>query len=267
MCELLGISARLPTRMTLSMSRLAARGDPARALGDGWGVALHDGADAMVVRRPEPAKQSAWMRAVESAHQPTALAIAHIRRATQGSVALRNTQPFCRELGGRLHVFAHNGNLPALLEQPGPTDARFQPIGDTDSEVAFCTLLERLASLWAGGPPSLAARRRVIGDFAAALRTLGPANFLYTDGDTLFAHADRRTQADGQIAPPGLVMVTRSCACDSEAEVAPVLHLSPTDTTQTVVILASAPLTEETWTPLPAGTLIAARAGAIITDH
>ncbi|WP_405055242.1 class II glutamine amidotransferase [Acidiphilium acidophilum] len=46
MCELLGISTRIPTRVALSMSALAAHGDPARHLGDGWGGALHDGADA-----------------------------------------------------------------------------------------------------------------------------------------------------------------------------------------------------------------------------
>jgi predicted glutamine amidotransferase len=37
--------------------------------------------------------------------------IAHIRKATQGEVALENTHPFVRELWGRYWVFAHNGDL------------------------------------------------------------------------------------------------------------------------------------------------------------
>jgi glutamine phosphoribosylpyrophosphate amidotransferase len=37
--------------------------------------------------------------------------IAHIRKATQGGVALENTHPFQRELWGRYWVFAHNGDL------------------------------------------------------------------------------------------------------------------------------------------------------------
>ena len=37
--------------------------------------------------------------------------VAHIRKATQGRVALENTHPFVRELWGRYWVFAHNGDL------------------------------------------------------------------------------------------------------------------------------------------------------------
>ena len=37
--------------------------------------------------------------------------IAHIRKATQGRVALENCHPFVRELWGRYWVFAHNGDL------------------------------------------------------------------------------------------------------------------------------------------------------------
>ena len=48
--------------------------------------------------------------------------------------------------------------------------------------------------------------------FAADMRALGPANFLYSDGDTLFAHGHRRIHSDGEPAePPGLWLLERVC--------------------------------------------------------
>nr|WP_288756156.1 class II glutamine amidotransferase [uncultured Pseudomonas sp.] len=51
--------------------------------------------------------------------------------------------------------------------------------------------------------PTLKQRLDLIASFAIELRKLGPANFMYADGDVLFAHADRRLQVDtGLVAPP-----------------------------------------------------------------
>ncbi len=50
------------------------------------------------------------------------IVIAHIRRASFGPVELRNTHPFRREFGGRVHTFAHNGDLPGL-EQRFPLES------------------------------------------------------------------------------------------------------------------------------------------------
>lgn len=43
MCELLGLSSRLPTTARLSMRLLARHGSRAANLGDDWGVAFHRG--------------------------------------------------------------------------------------------------------------------------------------------------------------------------------------------------------------------------------
>ena len=69
--------------------------------------------------------------------------IAHIRKATQGQVALENCHPFVRELWGRYWVFAHNGDLKDF--QP-MLDGPYRPVGNTDSELAFCYLLQELRS-------------------------------------------------------------------------------------------------------------------------
>jgi hypothetical protein len=40
----------------------------------------------------------------------------------------------------------------------------------------------------------------LLATFAADLRALGPANFLYSDGDALFVHSDKRLQRNGSRA-------------------------------------------------------------------
>jgi glutamine amidotransferase len=45
---------------------------------------------------------------------------------------LRNTQPFARELGGPVHLFAHNGMLPGVEGDKRFPIRRFLRIGDTD---------------------------------------------------------------------------------------------------------------------------------------
>src|SRR5205085_2616262 len=71
----------------------------------------------------------------------TLLAIAHVRRRTRGKVSLANTHPFVRELWGRTFTFAHNGTVKCVRRRPLE---RFKPIGNTDSEYAFCVMLEAL---------------------------------------------------------------------------------------------------------------------------
>ena len=259
MCELFGLSSRLPTTVTLSMRLLAQRGTPVRQLGDGWGVAFHTGDDALLIRQPEPAGDSAWVDFLETQRIRSRIVIAHIRRATQGEVSLRNTQPFARELGGRLHVFAHNGKLPGIEQFFAGAFHRFRPIGSTDSEVAFCVLMERLAQHWTDAPPPPADRVAIVTRFAGELRALGPANFLYTDGDLLIAHGHRRTRADGRVAPPGLTMLTRACPLDRDTlgEAGVALQGG-----QQVTLFASVPLTDEPWRPLAEGEIVVTRDGA-----
>jgi glutamine amidotransferase len=158
-----------------------------------------------------------------------------------------------------MHVFAHNGKLPGIERRFAKAFRRFRPIGNTDSEVAFCVLLERLAPLWDAYPPSPAERVAVLTALASELRELGPANFLYSDGELLIAHGHRRTQSDRHIAPPGLTTLTRSCAVDPDA-------LEPAGVTlrggQLVTLFASVPLTDEPWTSLEEGEIRVTRQSA-----
>lgn len=265
MCELLAMSSRRSTRLTVSLKALAAHGGSAGRNRDGWGVAFHDGNDAALFREPTPAGDSRLAKFLEAQGPSTTLAIAHIRHATRGAITLSNTQPFLRELAGRAHVFAHNGDLPAIDDCDNLAYDRYCPIGTTDSERAFCALLERVRGLWVSStsPPPLEARFAVVSQFAADLRPLGPANFLYADGATLFAHGHRRIQpATGAIELPGLFVLSRRCREQTDpvdARAAPA-----TDALQEVVLIASVPLTDEHWRPLAEGEIVAVSAGRIL---
>ena len=258
MCELFAMSSRVETTVTISMETLARRGGDLGHLADGWGVGFYDGNDVRLFREAAAAGESTLARHIGSHSIRSGLVVGHLRHATQGEVSLRNTQPFARELGAHMHLFAHNGRLPGIEAQFDGQWSRFRPMGSTDSEVAFCVLLERMASLWSGPIPALADRLAVVSQFARELRTLGPANFLYADGDALFAHGHQRTQFDGRIAPPGLHTLARECAVDPDALAGSGVLLGAS---QTVTLFASVPLTQEPWRALGAGEIVVVRAG------
>lgn len=266
MCELLALSSSHAERLTFSLHTLAARGGQGMSSRDGWGVAFYQDVDVALFREPFAAGDSALVRYLESHGPRTQLAISHIRHATRGAITLANTQPFARELGGRMHLFAHNGNLPGIDDCALLTAGSYRPVGQTDSELAFCALLARLSGLWTrDAPPPLDARISLLAAFAADLRALGPANFLYADGDALFAHGNRRLQgATGRIDPPGLWLLQRHCSAGDPAPVGDG-GVAIGAGERSVVLIASVPLSDDPWRPLAEGELVVVRGGTVLS--
>ena len=258
------MSSRHPTSVGFSLETLARRGGHDGPHKDGWGVAYFEEHDVFLLRESSPAAESGLVRFMEKNGPPSSLVISHIRLATQGEPALRNTQPFQRELAGRAHVFAHNGDLPGIKEKCALRSDRFTPVGDTDSEFAFCCLLERIEALWgrsSGKLPSVESRLEVVGDFATQMRSLGSFNFLYADGDVLFVHAHRRKHDDGDTRPPGLHLLAR--ASDDQAVDLSESGIMMAPTAQELALVASVPLTDEPWEPIDEGEIIALRHGLV----
>lgn len=181
-------------------------------------------------------------------------------------MARANTQPFVREVGGRAHVFAHNGHLPGIWENRDLSIGTDRPIGETDSEQAYCALLRRMRGLWCEGLlPPLANRLALLEEFAAELRAMGPASFLYADGDALFAHGHRRIQRNtGKIEPPGLWILQKNCA-DTQTAAVQSDSISVGQAEQAIVLVASVPLTPDAWRPLSNGEIVVVRDGRLIT--
>lgn len=219
-----------------------------------------------LIKGAEPVGESDWLRFITQHDIRSSIVMSHIRKATMGERVYRNAQPFARELAGRMRTFAHTGWLPEIRERLPLRPDGFTPIGETDSEHAFCELLQRLRDVWRqpGVVPPLALRLPAISAFAAELRRLGPANFLYSDSDILFAHGDRRKHLQpGKVEPPGLVFLQRRCR-GGEADFQ-TAGVSIKAAAQDIILVASVPLTPEAWTDIGQGEIIAICNGGIIS--
>ena len=266
MCELFAMSCRKPSALTYSLNEFARHGGLTHKNKSGWGIAFYEEEDAFVVREALPAAESGLARYIAQEGRRSGCVIAHVRLATIGEPTLKNTHPFRRALGGRAHIFAHNGTLKGLKDECDAKTLEYEPIGETDSELAFCVLMNEMRKLWKAAddqPPSLEARHATFTRFASDMAKRGSANMLYSDGEVLFAHAHRRIYEENggfsEPRAPGLSI--RNCqvcqhgpayACDG-------LSLDMRD--QTTTLLASVPLDQEGWDPLPEGAALAIVAG------
>lgn len=111
MCELLGMSANVPTDICFSFTGLVQRGGGTGPHKDGWGITFYEGKGCRTFKDPQPSFQSPIARLVQDYPIKSRSVVAHIRQANRGEVSLENTHPFTRELWGRNWTYAHNGQL------------------------------------------------------------------------------------------------------------------------------------------------------------
>ena len=261
MCELFAVSSSFPTCVNVCLQEFQQHGGFHNKVTDGWGMAFYEGNDARVIREAEAAYQSQHMDFIRTHNYRSSYMLSHIRQATVGETRLNNTQPFCRELGGDLHVFAHNGDLKNLNGSP---EAEFLPIGNSDSELAFCNLMNHLKKgrQASGGELEFEERLAIISDFACYVKDKGIFNFLYCDGEYLFVHSHKRTQSDGEVKPPGLFVLTRQGHHESHCEI-PGVNLQCEHDLPDMALVASMPLTDENWEPLPTETITVLHHGKV----
>lgn len=232
------MECNVPTDIVFSFSGLKQRGGRTAHHGDGWGLALYEGDAVRVFLEPTAAASSPLARFVSENPIKTLLAVGHIRKKTRGSATLANTHPFVRELWGRSWVFAHNGTL------KGAKDLRlgaFQPIGSTDSERAYCYLLEALRTGFASYPKKPSELWDAIAQVGGELGRKGSFNFLLGDGRHLFARCSTKLCYLVRKAPFG-----RARLSDDDVVVDFAAVTTPTDR---VAVVSTQPLTsDEQWT-------------------
>ncbi len=234
MCELFAMSARHPTDVNHSLELFQPRGGETGPHADGWGVAYFAGRAAALFKECAPAAGSRCFSVLAERRLASTQVIAHIRRANppEFGLAWANTHPFEREVRGRSWVFAHNGKLPGIHKDHRFALNRFFPLGDTDSEYAFCYLLDRIIDVGADRVDDAQPARLLpsLRDAVRSLSSLGEFNFLLGNGRFLVVHAHTR-----------LSLLQRVCTEQGCA--------------QRVSLIATQPLTDELWKPLLPGTL------------
>lgn len=254
MCQLLGLNSNLPTDICFSFTGFRARGGETDKHADGWGIAFFEEGGVRVLHDPQPACSSRLAALVADHPLHATTIIAHIRKATVGAIRLENTHPFSRELWGRQWVFAHNGTL---LDFSPALEGRFRPAGTTDSELAFCWLMEGLLRHFGDTPPERLALFEWLQGAAVALTRFGVINFLLSDGERLFAHCSTRLSHVMRQAPFGDVHLV-------DADLSVDLGSSLDPATRSVIV-ATVPLTSnENWVAMPAGSLWCFQAGELV---
>lgn len=252
MCELLGINSNIPTEVNNSLSILRKRGGESGDHVDGWGIAFYDGRSSRIFKEELPASKSQCMEFISHYNFKSEIVIAHIRKATQDiENCVANTHPFEREFLGRSFVFAHNGEVPEIINHKDFQLKWYFPKGGTDSEYEFCYIMDCLRNT-SGFSKALftTAEFDLIYKVASEIALLGRFNFFLSDSKYLIAYNDHRNDDE-------LYYVLRHCKCGHEDII-----------DQYVAVVATNPTTDnEDWVKLKPGEMIVFNRGKVKTRY
>ena len=254
MCELLGMNCNVPTDICFSFSGLIQRGGRTGQHRDGWGIAFYEGRGSRTFHDSKASCESEIANLVQTHSVKSLNVICHIRKATNGRVCLANTHPFSRELWGRSWVFAHNGRLKGIKSWPL---GFYRPIGTTDSEHAFCWMLDQIRARYPAPPRASEALRRTIEELAKQLNQLGTFNMLLCDSNRLYCFCSTDLTWLTRRAPFG-----EASLIDMELTVDFAKETTPKDI---VTVIATKPLTDhEPWTVMERGKLVTFHDGLVV---
>jgi len=187
-CDMMGACFNKEVDLSGLFSRFRAiseKRDP-----DGWGVAFYGDASATVFKEPTRAAQSALAEFLTANKLlRSKILIAHLRAASIGRPAPRNTHPWTRELGGKEYSLAHVGGADKRLWQ-SVTLGRFKPLGENCAEYLFCHVLAKIDEHRIGtwNKESFTRLHQVL----AAVNEVQTTSHLLSDGTHLFAYSSSR---------------------------------------------------------------------------
>lgn len=236
MCEIFGVSSYSEIEVNAYLKTFYSHSD---CHPHGWGLACITREGALVEKESIKALDSNYLR--ERLSQPinAKLLLAHIRYATIGNVEYKNCHPFTgRDNTGRRWTLIHNGTIfdYAPLNRYVKTQR-----GDTDSERIFLYLMDRLneAQRKKGARLPFAERFALFDSIICDMAQGNKLNLLFSDGKYLYAH----TNCKGTLH-----------YCSREG----------------FTLLATRPVSEDNWKPLPFTRLLAFHKGKPVatgTDH
>jgi predicted glutamine amidotransferase len=245
MCQLLAMSCNSTSEITFSLKGFVQRGGRTAPHVDGWGIAFYERSGCRVFLDDQPAALSSLAQFVSSYPIKSKIVLAHVRQATQGEPMLSNCHPFQREWLGQSWTFANNGHLRNF--HPHLSGA-YLPIGVTDSEKAFCWILQELRTTFGDRqrPPTWEEMAPRIAELCEVAARHGNFNVLISNGEGMFVHCSTALHALERRHPfPTARLVDFDMQLDLSA------FNSERDK---VVIIATEPLTsEEPWSALATG--------------
>ncbi|WP_068545489.1 class II glutamine amidotransferase [Thalassotalea crassostreae] len=255
MCELLAMSANVPTDICFSFAGLMQRGGNTGPHKDGWGITFYEGKGCRTFKDPQPSHQSEIADLVSNYPIKSKAVVCHIRQANAGAVCLENTHPFTRELWGRNFTYAHNGQLAGYKE--ALSTHKLLSIGSTDSEQAFVWILEQLRLNFGDQRPDDSALYRYLGQLSQRVARFGVFNLILSDGEFIFAYCATKLHWITRRAPFGPAkLLDADVAIDFKKE---------TTENDIVTVIATEPLTiDEQWFKMQQGNWLAFVGGEIV---
>ena len=255
MCQLLGMNCNTPTDIVFSFEGFTKRGGLTDTHSDGWGIAFFEDRASRLLIDTQASIHSPMSDLVRAYPIKSLNVIAHIRKATQGIVALENCHPFVRELWGRHWVFAHNGNL---MDFSIADDGIYQAVGVTDSEMAFCEMLNGLRAAYpkasAKNPPSIEEITHTLSGLVKKIATHGTFNFCLSNGQAMWTHCSTNLYFIVREHP-----FTTAHLMDADVNIDFAQHTTPNDR---VAVIATQPLTDnESWHKMVQGEFLVFKDG------
>lgn len=267
MCQLLGLSFSQEITLGQYFPVILSR---STLHPHGWGIAYHPrgSTSAVVYKEPIAGSESELARflcrynAIKSN-----IFICHIRKASRGSVAYDNTHPFSRCYAGREYTFAHNGTLKYRMRLTGLV---YKPMGETDSERAFCFLLSQLRRCEIKRIRTDRVQGYSSTDFRTIYeilvdintRTEGAFNCLFSDGMYLFCYRDLQ-EARNLFYQKCKSSIKNSDIVNFESEKNPYMEHYPV---QDGYIVATEPINSNEWQSFAGGQLMVFKDGQVVVD-
>ena len=230
----------------------------------GWGFGWYPGDEqsAMVTKDPAARNTQVLMDALTDwAHFRSTVFFCKVRGASKG-YSLKETQPFSRSFAGRDWLFMHNGDVDKVeLEKlHGKKNRVFEPIGNTDSELAFCNFLSLLQE---GDTRKLSdVAPEMLHAWWKRLDMLGSADMTLSDGDSVVCF-------HGTQSPKAMYYMRIQPPNNQELYIADAAQISlsnPRDTYRTALMVTSMPFASGNWFEMLPGQMIIARRGTIVWD-
>ena len=236
MCELLGISSKTPDDYKEILREFFKHSyfNP-----HGWGMMYMSDGEMKIARETVSANESEIIDDLICQLQKQKVLLAHIRYATVGSRRLENCHPFVRkDQSGRQWIMIHNGTVYSgnMINKYAKCQS-----GDTDSERILMCLMDAMNQAIDKNGGSLNEKQRfeVIDGFVGEISPRNKVNLMIYDGEILYAHKNMKNTLSFKRQNDGIILATK-------------------------------PLDDEGWIPLPMTRLLGFKAGKLIyqgTDH
>lgn len=228
----------------------------------GWGIAWYPNDLQAAIVKKDPAARGTNVQ-LEQLSDWNALRSTVFFCKAKGAASgytHHETQPFSRSFAGQDWLFMHNGDLDKKrLAELHKDKSRFlEPLGTTDSELAFCYLLGKVMETEARKLSDVT--HDMLLSWFESLDMLGSADMCISDGVTVACFYGTRSERKlyyTRLTPPDHPTAFHS-------ETTRLMLDDPRDTFRTCLVVSSAPYDAGSWLQMAPGQLLIARRGTLV---